>query len=111
RNVVPIYSTFEVMIVLEAGVVLKYIEPPNVFVYVYSARVLQGMIPWFVIIISQIRIRKSKGAENDQQQFKMTFAPVTNYVTIAFLIMVLVCMWFNDETRISMIVGSIFLYI
>jgi AAT family amino acid transporter len=39
----------------------------------------------------------------------MPFAPVTNYVTIAFLLMVLVGMWFNDETRISLIVGIIFL--
>ena len=47
----------------------------------------------------------------DQHPFKMPFAPVTNYVTIAFLLMVLVGMWFNDETRISLIVGLIFLAI
>ena len=47
----------------------------------------------------------------DQHPFKMPFAPVTNYVTIAFLLMVLVGMWFNDETRISLIVGIIFLAI
>ena len=43
--------------------------------------------------------------------FKMPFAPVTNYLTIAFLIMVLVGMWFNDETRISLIAGLVFLAI
>ena len=47
----------------------------------------------------------------DQHPFKMPFAPVTNYVTIAFLLIVLVGMWFNDETRISLIVGIIFLAI
>jgi AAT family amino acid transporter len=111
RNGVPIYSTVAVMIGLAAGVVLNYIAPPNVFVYVYSASVLPGMIPWFVILISQIRFRKAKGAAMDQHPFKMPFAPVTNYVTIAFLLMVLVGMWFNDETRISLIVGIIFLAI
>lgn len=39
----------------------------------------------------------------------MPFAPFTNYFTIAFLLMVLVGMWFNDDTRISLIVGVIFL--
>ena len=39
----------------------------------------------------------------------MPFAPITNYVTIIFLIMVLVGMWFNDDTRVSLIVGIIFL--
>ncbi|WP_337133377.1 amino acid permease [Priestia megaterium] len=109
RNGVPIYSTLAVMIGLVIGVVLNYIAPPNVFVYVYSASVLPGMIPWFIILISQIRFRKVKGAEMDSHPFKMPFAPVTNYVTIAFLLMVLVGMWFNDETRISLIVGIIFL--
>ena len=109
RNGVPIYSTLAVMIGLVIGVILNYIAPPNVFVYVYSASVLPGMIPWFIILISQIRFRKAKGAEMDSHPFKMPFAPVTNYVTIAFLLMVLVGMWFNDETRISLIVGIIFL--
>jgi len=39
----------------------------------------------------------------------MPFAPITNYVTIIFLIMVLVGMWFNDDTRVSLIVGIIYL--
>ncbi|MQR89010.1 amino acid permease [Bacillus megaterium] len=109
RNGVPIYSTLAVMIGLVIGVILNYIAPPNVFVYVYSASVLPGMIPWFIILISQIRFRKAKGAEMDSHPFKMPLAPVTNYITIAFLLMVLVGMWFNDETRISLIVGVIFL--
>ena len=45
----------------------------------------------------------------DSHPFKMPFAPVTNYVTIVFLIMVLIGMWFNDDTRISLIVGIVFL--
>ncbi|OCA82105.1 hypothetical protein A8F95_15525 [Bacillus wudalianchiensis] len=67
------------------------------------------MIPWFVILISHIRFRKVKGAEIDNHPFKMPFAPVTNYLTIAFLIMVLTGMWLNDDTRISLIVGVIVL--
>jgi AAT family amino acid transporter len=106
---VPLYGTFGVLIGLAIGVVLNYIAPPNIFVYVYSASVLPGMIPWFVILISQIQFRKRKGAEMVNHPFKMPFAPFTNYLTIAFLIMVLVGMWFNDDTRIPLIVGLVFL--
>lgn len=111
RNGVPLFGTIGVLIGLAIGVILSYIAPKNLFVYVYSASVLPGMIPWFVILISQIRFRKAKGAEMDNHPFKMPFAPVTNYVTIAFLIMVLIGMWFNEDTRISLIVGVIFLAI
>jgi AAT family amino acid transporter len=34
---------------------------------------------------SQINFRKEKGAEMKDHPFKMPFAPVTNYLTIAFL--------------------------
>ncbi len=109
KNGVPIVGTFGVMVGLAIGVILSYIAPENLFVYVYSASVLPGMIPWFVILISQIRFRKVKGAVMDNHPFKMPFAPVTNYLTIAFLIMVLIGMWFNDDTRISLIVGIVFI--
>ncbi|MBG9917358.1 D-alanine/D-serine/glycine permease [Bacillus sonorensis] len=109
RNGVPLYGTIAVLIGLAIGVVLNYVAPPNIFVYVYSASVLPGMIPWFVILLSNIGFRKAKGAEIDKHPFKMPFAPVTNYLTIAFLLMVLVGMWFNDDTRVSLIVGVVFL--
>ncbi|PJN90797.1 amino acid permease [Bacillus sp. mrc49] len=108
---VPLFGTFGVIIGLAIGVVLSYIAPKNLFVYVYSASVLPGMIPWFVILISQIKFRKIKRAEMVNHPFKMPFAPVTNYLTIAYLIMVLVGMWFNNETRISLIAGMVFLAI
>jgi amino acid transporter, AAT family len=109
KHGVPLVGTMGVVLGLAIGVFLSYVAPGNIFVYVYSASVLPGMVPWFVILISQINFRKSKGAGMDGHPFKMPFAPVTNYLTIAFLIMVLVGMWFNDETRISLIAGLVFL--
>lgn len=108
-NGVPLLGTIGVLIGLGIGVILSYIAPDNLFVYVYSSSVLPGMVPWFVILISQIRFRKMKGAELEHHPFKMPFAPVTNYVTVAFLLMVLVGMWINDETRIPLMIGIIFL--
>ncbi|AKO92874.1 amino acid permease [Priestia filamentosa] len=108
---VPLFGTFGVLIGLAIGVVLSYIAPENLFVHVYSASVLPGMIPWFVILISQIQFRKRNRAKMDHHPFKMPFAPFTNYITIAFLLMVLIGMWINEETRISLIVGIGFLAI
>jgi amino acid transporter, AAT family len=109
KNGVPLVGTMGVVIGLAFGVILSYIAPDNIFVYVYAASVLPGMVPWFVILISQINFRKSQGAAMESHPFKMPFAPVTNYLTIAFLIVVLVGMWFNNETRVSLIAGFVFL--
>ncbi|WBL39575.1 hypothetical protein O7R04_01220 [Bacillus velezensis] len=39
---VPIFGTLAVLIGLVIGVVLNYIAPPKIFVYVYSASVFAG---------------------------------------------------------------------
>ncbi|MEK4027511.1 amino acid permease [Pseudobacillus sp. FSL P4-0506] len=109
KNGVPLIGTLGVLVGLAVGVILSYLAPENLFVYVYSASVLPGMVPWFIILISQISFRRMKGAEMEKHPFKMPLAPVSNYLTIAFLIMVLIGMWFNDDTRISLIVGVVFL--
>lgn len=111
ENKVPMYSTLTVLIGIAVGVILNYIAPPSIFVYVYSASVLPGMIPWFVLLISEIRFRKEKAAEMETHPFKMPFAPYSNYASIAFLLMVLVGMFFNPSTRVPLIVGIVFLAI
>ncbi|GKU81246.1 amino acid permease [Niallia sp. NCCP-28] len=110
-NGVPLFSTFGVLIGLAIGVILSFIAPENLFVYVYSASVLPGMVPWFVILISQISFRKANAEKMADHPFKMPFAPFTNYLTIAFLIFVLIGMWINDDTRMSLVAGIIFLSI
>ncbi|PKG25716.1 amino acid permease [Niallia nealsonii] len=110
-NGVPLFSTFGVLIGLAIGVILSFIAPENLFVYVYSASVLPGMVPWFVILISQISFRKANAEKMADHPFKMPFAPFTNYLTIAFLIFVLIGMWINEDTRISLVAGIIFLII
>ncbi|MGE1212339.1 amino acid permease [Bacillus pumilus] len=111
KNGVPYFGTFAVLVGLAIGVVLNYVAPPNIFVYVYSASVLPGMVPWFVILISHIGFRKAKGAALDQHPFKMPLAPFSNYLTIGFLLMVLVFMLINQDTRISLIVAIGFLIV
>jgi len=111
HNGVPLLGTIGVLMGLGIGVILSYIAPENLFVHVYSASVLPGMVPWFVILISQIQFRKIKGAALDHHPFKMPLTPVSNYVAIAFLLMVLVGMLINDETRNSLIIGIAFLVI
>jgi amino acid transporter, AAT family len=110
-NGVPLFGTIGVLIGLGFGVVLSYIAPEKLFVYVYASSVLPGMVPWFVILISQIKFRKVHAAKMAAHPFKMPFAPVTNYVTIAYLVAVLVGMWFNEDTRVSLIAGIVFLAI
>ena len=93
------------------GSCLNYIipNPQRVFVYVYSASVLPGMVPWFVILISQLRFRHAHKKAIESHPFRSILFPYANYLTMAFLICVLIGMYFNEDTRMSLFVGMIFL--
>lgn len=117
RHGVPFYSVIAISFGIFLGVVLNFVLPlfykgaSNIFIMVYSSSVLPGMIPWFVILISQIKFRKVHKNEMKDHPFKMPFSPYSNYITLFFLLLTLIFMFINPETRISIWVGVIFLVI
>ncbi|EHE86424.1 amino acid permease family protein [Latilactobacillus curvatus CRL 705] len=117
RHGVPFYAVGAISLGILIGVILNAILPlvypkaGNVFVLVYSSSVLPGMVPWFVILISQIAFRKQHADKMAQHPFKMPWSPYSNYITLAILAITLIFMFINPETRISIIVGLIFLMI
>ncbi|MEH2921949.1 amino acid permease [Samsonia erythrinae] len=108
---VPAAGVMVSILCLMAGSVLNYIipNPEQVFVYVYSASVLPGMVPWFVVLISQLRFRELHRAALATHPFKSILFPWVNYLTMAFLVCVLVGMYINHDTRMSLLVGMVFL--
>ncbi|MCP8850928.1 amino acid permease [Latilactobacillus sakei] len=115
RHGVPFYAVGAISLGILIGVILNAILPlvypkaGNIFVLVYSSSVLPGMVPWFVILISQIAFRKQHSEKMATHPFKMPWSPYSNYITLAMLCLTLVFMFINPETRISLIVGLIFL--
>ncbi|MGV3244651.1 amino acid permease [Staphylococcus sp. 11261D007BR] len=115
KNGVPFYTVLAVSIGIFIGVILNIVLPmiiegsESIFVYVYSASILPGMVPWFMILISHIQFRRKYPEKIENHPFKMPGAPFTNYLTIVFLLLVLVGMIINVETRVSVIIGFIFL--
>ncbi|WP_353486016.1 amino acid permease [Apilactobacillus xinyiensis] len=117
RHGVPYYAVISISAGILMGLVLNVILPMlfnganQIFVYVYSSSVLPGMVPWVVILISQIEFRKQHPEELENHPFKMPFSPYSNYITLIFLAVTLVFMFLNDATRIPLIIGILFLIV
>lgn len=111
KNGVPANSILLTIGGLIIGVILNYFAPEKLFVYIYSASILPAMIPWFVLLISQPKFRKANASAMSSHPFKMPLSPYSNYLTIAFLLAVLIGMWINPDTRVSLIVGVVFIAI
>ncbi|ULO06894.1 amino acid permease [Paenibacillus sp. 19GGS1-52] len=112
KSGVPRNSIITTISLLLLGVLFNYIAPDSkLFLYIYSASILPGMVPWLALAFSQFRFRKARKDEMKDHPFKSLFFPVSNYITIIFLSLVLVGMWFNPDTHTSLIVGATFLLI
>lgn len=98
-------------IILNAVLPLFWHGSSSIFVLVYSASTLPGMVPWFVILWSQIKFRKENASQMVNHPFKMPFAPYTNYFAILMLLVTLVFMVFNPDTRVPLFIGLGFLVI
>ncbi|EMI5490114.1 amino acid permease [Providencia stuartii] len=111
RSGVPARCVGFTILCLLAGSSLNYIipNPEKVFVYVYSASVLPGMVPWIVILTSQLRFRQQNKDKLAEHPFKSILFPWVNYATLLFLACVIIGMAINPDTRLSLIVGAIFL--
>nr|WP_273061857.1 amino acid permease [Colibacter massiliensis] len=93
------------------GVILNYMIPHSkLFLYLYSASVFPGMIAWFVLAYSQKNFRKRWGKEvMAKHTFKSPLFPYANWFCIVFLGLVTVGMWFNPDTRMSLISSWVYM--
>ncbi|WP_125709374.1 amino acid permease [Companilactobacillus zhongbaensis] len=117
RHKVPYVPVIAISAGILIGLLLNYALPvllhtsSNIFVIVYSSSVLPGMVPWFVILISQLRFRKQNKHLLENHPFTMPWYPISNYLSIAALLVILVFMFLNPETTASLLVGVVFLIV
>lgn len=83
----------------------------NIFVIVYSSSVLPGMVAWFVILLAELRFRKHNQHIMEKHPFKLPLYPFSNYFALIMLALIVVFMFINPETRVSVSVGAIVLLI
>ncbi|GAA2956852.1 hypothetical protein GCM10019995_09350 [Lactobacillus kefiranofaciens subsp. kefirgranum] len=83
----------------------------DLFVIVFSSSVLPGMIPWFVILLAELRFRRNNKEIIKQHPFKLPLYPFSNYFAFLMLLVIVVFMFINPDTRISFIVGALVLIV
>ncbi len=94
--------------VLLLAVLLNYIMPAEVFVYVTSVSSFGALWTWFVILRTQQKFRASLSKEEVKKlAYKMPFAPYSGYLTMLFLLGVVVASGFRDDTRIALYITPI----
>jgi L-asparagine permease len=93
---VPYGGILVTLVVYLLGVVLNYLVPSQVFEIVLNVASLGIVSTWGFIVICQMRLRAAQErTEIPPVTFRMPFAPLTAWLTLAFLAGVLVLMAFD----------------
>ena len=97
-------------------VILTYILPEKVFMYLLSTVVAALVITWTTIAITHMKFRMKFIQENrlDELHFKAFLFPYINYFCFIFLAAIVVIMFFMEDMRISLgalVVWVAFIYI
>gem|GEM_PF-25357 len=93
---VPYAGILATLAIYVFGVVLNYLVPASVFEIVLNVAALGIIASWAFIVVCQMRLRKAiKEGKAADVSFKLPGAPVTSWLTLLFLLSVLVLMAFD----------------
>ena len=96
--------------VLLIGVGLNYVVPAKVFTWVTSIATFGAVWTWGIILVSQLRYRKTLKLEAIQRiKYKVPIFPYTSYIALASLVLIIGLMLYNPDTRIACVVGPLWL--
>ncbi|GLC97342.1 hypothetical protein Tamer19_67510 [Cupriavidus sp. TA19] len=106
RNGVPRRALLVSIAALLCGVLLNYLVPEKVFVWVTAISTFGAVWTWAIILVTQINFRRSlSAAERKALAFRMPFWPYGSYIALAFLALVVALMAYFPETRVALYVG------
>lgn len=109
-NGVPRRALILKLIMLFIGVLLNYLAPAKVFIWLTAVAATGNITTWILILLAQIRFRRSLSkAEVARCEFRMPGWPLTSYAALAFMIFVLGIMAWVEDTRLGVIAGGMWL--
>lgn len=93
------------------AVVLNYLLPDEVFMYMMSIVTGAVVISWCLIVLTHFKFREHCKAAGIVPKFKSLFYPFANYLCLAFLAGILIIMAIMEEMRPAVIVMPLWILI
>lgn len=109
----PVYGVLFSSGVTLIAVILNFLVPGKAFMYVMSVATMAAILNWIMILITQLKFRRSKIAANaeDRLSFKLPFYPLANYATLVFLGGVIGMMAYIPDMVYSLYIGPVWILI
>ncbi|TQF73424.1 amino acid permease [Rhodococcus spelaei] len=91
------------------GVLVNVISPERAFLYITSVSTVGIIFVWGTILVCHLRYRAAVSAGRlPAVDYRLPGAPVTNWLALAFLALVVVLLFFSSAGRTALVVGAVF---
>ena len=108
---IPVAALLVSAAVTALCVVVNYVAPKNAFEILMMLVVAALVLNWLMISITHLKFRKFMQQEKRQALFPSIAAPWSNYLTIAFVVGILVIMAVSEEMRMAVILLPVWLVV
>jgi AAT family amino acid transporter len=109
---VPYTGVLGSSLIVGIVVIMNMLIPQKLFIYVMSVATIAALINWIMILITQIKFRKKMGPEKVAElTYKMPFFPYTNYISIAYFLMIAGTMVIMPDYRIAIMIAPVWFFI
>lgn len=103
RRGVPIMAIAFSSLATALCVVINYFIPGRAFELLMALVVSALVINWAMISLAHLKFRAAKTREGVQPKFKAFWYPFSNYLCLAFMVGILVIMYFTPSIQISVL--------
>jgi amino acid transporter, AAT family len=109
---IPTASITASAVIMLVGVALNYIVPDRVFVFVTSISLVGSLWTWALIVITHLGFRKAVAAGRIRPvSYRMPGSPYTNWLVVAFLVLVVMLLSIDEGTRVALYVAPLWFII
>ncbi len=112
RQKVPAVGLTVSFAVMLIGVVINYFIPDRAFIYITSVATVCGVFVWGMIVYSHLSYRRYvKEGRLPASDYRLPGAPGTNWFVLGFLVLVLILMASDSDTRVSLYLTPVWIVV
>lgn len=111
KNNVPHVAIFATAAMISLGVIVTYIAPDNVYVWITSASAFASLWTWGVILMSELVSRKKNNKLKKQLQYPMPLWPTLPIIGLTLVVLAVIGIAVSPLTRLSFFSGVAWLAI
>lgn len=108
KNGIPTVAIIFSVMMLLIGVVLNYLAPTEIFVWLSAVSTFASVWTWLIILFAHIRFRSTMRGDSNNgvpSSLMVPLYPLTSWLAILFMFGVLGLMLYQPELRLSVFIG------